>query len=265
MKKRLLQQCVVIIAICGVFVSCKHGMGNYVYVDGCSTLHVDKDCKGVAVFRGSTPLRVFVKETISSKDWHSICSKCVSNKDYETIEYISKRNQHADANKRSLYNSLRREYDMGTFEQFLVDIENDDKRHKLYDAIKDEYGYSSYNAFSLYLKGYNISSTGQGNDDRRWLYERMRQAGVNTGSYDEFTASLNDKEDRDWYYQKSIELGFDVGSADEFAEMMGIDTAPAAHHTTEEDIETEEEYDVDPSEYMEYDLDDDMRFGRVGH
>lgn len=57
-------------------------------------------------------------------------------------------------------------------------------------------------------------------DDRKWLYEQMRKNGVNTGSYDDFTKSLDNKEDRDWYYQKSRSLGLNVGSADDFASMM---------------------------------------------
>ena len=57
-------------------------------------------------------------------------------------------------------------------------------------------------------------------DDRKWLYEQMKNAGVNTGSYNEFKASLNNKEDRDWYYQKSRSMGLDVGSANDFTAMM---------------------------------------------
>ena len=57
-------------------------------------------------------------------------------------------------------------------------------------------------------------------DDRKWLYEQMKKNGVNTGSYDNFTKSLDNKEDRDWYYQKSRSLGLNVGSADDFASMM---------------------------------------------
>ena len=57
-------------------------------------------------------------------------------------------------------------------------------------------------------------------DDRKWLYNQMRKNGVDTGSYDDFSKSLDNKEDRDWYYQKSRSLGLNVGSADDFASMM---------------------------------------------
>ena len=48
----------------------------------------------------------------------------------------------------------------------------------------------------------------------------MKNAGVNTGSYNEFKTSLNNKEDRDWYYQKSRSMGLNVGSANDFNAMM---------------------------------------------
>lgn len=57
-------------------------------------------------------------------------------------------------------------------------------------------------------------------EDRKWLYDQMKNNGVNAGSYDDFAKSLENKEDRDWYYQKSRSLGFNVGSADDFASMM---------------------------------------------
>ena len=33
-------------------------------------------------------------------------------------------------------------------------------------------------------------------EDRKWLYEQMQGAGVDTGSYDDFKNSLNNDEDR---------------------------------------------------------------------
>ena len=57
-------------------------------------------------------------------------------------------------------------------------------------------------------------------EDRQWLYQQMQENGVDTGSYDEFTTSLENKEDRDWYYEKSRSLGLDVGSQEDFDGMM---------------------------------------------
>ncbi|MBQ8051630.1 MAG: hypothetical protein IJ197_08690 [Bacteroidaceae bacterium] len=57
-------------------------------------------------------------------------------------------------------------------------------------------------------------------EDRKWLFDKMKSAGVNTGSYDDFTQSLSNKEDRDWYYNKSKELKLDIGSPEDFESMM---------------------------------------------
>ena len=57
-------------------------------------------------------------------------------------------------------------------------------------------------------------------EDRKWLYEQMKQSGVDTGSYDDFKQSLNNQEDREWYYNKSKELKLDVGSQQDFDDMM---------------------------------------------
>lgn len=74
---------------------------------------------------------------------------------------------------------------------------------------------------------WNVDSTSISGDanqwderDRKWLYEKMRKNGVNTGSYETFSKDLENKEDRDWYYNKSLKLGLDVGSEDDFSSMM---------------------------------------------
>ncbi len=71
-------------------------------------------------------------------------------------------------------------------------------------------------------------------DDRKWLYEQMKNAGVDTGTYDEFKQSLNNEEDRDWYYKKSRSMGLDVGSAADFAGMMvePVVSSPAQQQST---------------------------------
>lgn len=62
-----------------------------------------------------------------------------------------------------------------------------------------------------------------GNENRKWLYVKMQENGVNTGSYEDFNNSLdNIAEDRDWYYQKSIRIGLNVGSRENFDSLMKL-------------------------------------------
>ena len=63
-------------------------------------------------------------------------------------------------------------------------------------------------------------------EDRKWLYDKMKSSGIDTGNYDDFKNSLNNDEDREWYYNKSIELGLDVGSPKDFDDMM-LEKKPA--------------------------------------
>ena len=56
-------------------------------------------------------------------------------------------------NKRKLYDALSQDYDMGSFEQFCEDINDDSKRKKLYDATINEYDYGDYETFSSQLMG----------------------------------------------------------------------------------------------------------------
>ena len=58
-----------------------------------------------------------------------------------------------DGNKRKLYNTLSKDYDMGSYEQFSQDVEDEGKRRKLYDAIKGDYDLPDFNGFSRQLAG----------------------------------------------------------------------------------------------------------------
>ena len=82
-------------------------------------------------------------------------------------------------------------------------------------------------------------------NDRKWLYETMSSNGVDTGSYEEFANSLNNKEDRDWYYNKSLDLGLDVGSAEDFYGMMVQPQQPKGgengYTLTEDELNLDEE------------------------
>lgn len=54
-------------------------------------------------------------------------------------------------NKRKLYDALSKDYELGSYEQFCTDIQDDTKRKKLYDATSEEYDYGDYDSFSNQL------------------------------------------------------------------------------------------------------------------
>lgn len=68
-------------------------------------------------------------------------------------------------------------------------------------------------------------------DDKKWLYNKLKNQGYNIGTYDEFSSSLNNEEDRKWYYDKASSMKLNVGTYDDFNKMFGTTTteeAPAA-------------------------------------
>lgn len=69
----------------------------------------------------------------------------------------------------------------------------------------------------------NADWSKHGNENRKWLYVKMNENGVNTGSYEDFNNSLdNIAEDRDWYYQKCLRIGLNVGSRENFDSLMKL-------------------------------------------
>lgn len=64
----------------------------------------------------------------------------------------------ATDNKRKLYDALSQDYDMGSYEQFCADLNDEGKRRKLYDATSQDYDLGTWDSFSRQL-GYGQATT----------------------------------------------------------------------------------------------------------
>lgn len=64
----------------------------------------------------------------------------------------------ANDNKRKLYDALSQDYDMGSYEQFCADLNDEGKRRKLYDATSQDYDLGTWDSFSRQL-GYSQATT----------------------------------------------------------------------------------------------------------
>ena len=64
----------------------------------------------------------------------------------------------ANDNKRKLYDALSQDYDMGSYEQFCADLNDEGKRRKLYNATSQDYDLGSWESFSQQL-GYGQAAT----------------------------------------------------------------------------------------------------------
>lgn len=62
-----------------------------------------------------------------------------------------------NANRRTIYNILNKEYDLGTYEKFVQDIQDNVKRKKLFNAIKDEYNLDDFETFTRNLLKEDLS------------------------------------------------------------------------------------------------------------
>lgn len=57
----------------------------------------------------------------------------------------------ANDNKRKLYDALSQDYDMGSYEQFCADLNDEGKRRKLYNATSQDYDLGTWDSFSKQL------------------------------------------------------------------------------------------------------------------
>lgn len=120
---------------------------KYVYIDAVRTLHIDKRCveflplmyENVSTERTISlhGIKYILKNKLTHSDFYDYCSQCTEVEDYKEIQEILRINE----NRQLLYNILSKDYDLGTYEQFATDIQDREKRKKLYDAIKNE-GYT---------------------------------------------------------------------------------------------------------------------------
>ena len=126
----------------------------------------------------------------------------------------SKNGNYEKSNLRILYDALHKYGAVKkSYYYFCGYLQNESNRRKLYNALKaDNYDVpDNYEAFNHTLfENETISQ------DRKWLYNKMRTAGINTGSYGDFEHSLRVKEDLNCYYDKCCELGLPVGSYKDF-------------------------------------------------
>ena len=119
---------------------------QYVYIDRCNCLHLSTACISLlrennALQIPSYAIRYHKKKNLikneTQKDFRDYCSQCTRDEDFEEIEDIVRIN----GNKRVLYDRLSKDCNLGTFEQFMADIEDAEKRKVIYNAARDK-GYA---------------------------------------------------------------------------------------------------------------------------
>lgn len=173
--------------------------GKYVYVDEYSILHINRNCDKIAVFHGAQPVSIFLINELTQEEWKQVCSNCVSDKVYETI------NQKVigNGNLRNVYNILVNEgYTPPDFSQFVMDMKDTSNLHGVKATLQKE-GYI-IPSFSQFMIDMGVDSTqppikmvGYEKCNLRELYDNLKKDGYNDiGTYQEFYNWCNTEGDQ---------------------------------------------------------------------
>lgn len=65
------------------------------------------------------------------------------------------------------------------------------------------------------------------NNNRKELYGILSDNGYNVGSFEDFTAGLDDEDSRKWMYEQGAKLGYDFGTYEQFTDAMRLPTKKA--------------------------------------
>ena len=214
---------ILVIALLSVWLShrfSKPALGDYVYVDGCNILHVDRNCDNIANIHGAKPITVYSLHEIESGKWKQVCSNCVSDDIYEKIsDYVI-----GNDNLRVLYNTLVEDnYDVPNYEQFIIDIQDTNKKHELHtNMIKDGYILPEYNEFVAYFevgtKRPQSRKVDYEKNNKRLLYDDLINE-YDLGSFEQFSKDVENIEKRKKLYYE-IKQKYMIPSFDYFTRYL---------------------------------------------
>ena len=71
-------------------------------------------------------------------------------------------------------------------------------------------------------------------EDRKWLYDQFKDNGYDTGSYEDFTKSLDSDEDFEWWHDEAVGLGLEVGDLNEFNSLFRAPKTPSSNNQEEQ-------------------------------
>ena len=198
----------------------KLALGDYVYVDDYNILHVDRNCENIANIHGAKPITMYSLHEIESGKWKQVCSNCVSDDIYEKISsYVI-----VNDNLRVLYNTLLEDnYDMPNHEQFLIDIQDTNKRHELHtNMIKDGYMLPEYNDFvanfEVGTKRPPLRIVNYEKNNKRLLYDELINE-YDLGSYEQFSRDVENIDKRKKLYYE-IKQKYMIPSFDYFTRYL---------------------------------------------
>lgn len=138
-------------------------VGKYIYLDDNGIYHTNSHCLRLMHGKDMNGHEIYGKQQmdtanliISDKIDFRVCVRCVDDSQYELLKSISDRNvrlQNIKVDRKWLYNMLvKANYNMGTYEEFVLNISDPKKRQHLYQtALEEGWNVGSFDEFSMLL------------------------------------------------------------------------------------------------------------------
>lgn len=153
--------CLLLVIICGCSSDNGKQLTRFVFVDDEGVCHTNPDCPKLVNGKDSYGHSIYAMQPCDTaafvfKDNERVCSNCVSIPAFEHLKDISDRNRKASAintDRHWIYNKLiDANYDMESYEEFVVHLADKEKRKRLYQtAIKEGLDVGTFDEFSNLL------------------------------------------------------------------------------------------------------------------
>ena len=172
-------------------------IGEYVYVDNYSILHLDRNCENIAVFHGAKPVSIYSLSEFTADNWNQICSNCIDDKKYERLNIL----MIGNGNRHWLYNTLVKEgCDMGDYSEFSIYIEAQEDRRWCYDKLMSRgYVLPKYEEYIIQMGLDSIRPATKKvtyeKSNKRLLYDDLIEE-YDMGSFEQFSEDVDNLEKR---------------------------------------------------------------------
>ncbi len=153
--------CLLVVIVWGCSSDNDKQLTRFVFVDDEGVCHTDPECPKLKNGKDSYGHSIYAMQPCDTTAFifgnnERVCSNCVSISEFETLKGISERNKRLSADRHWIYNKLiEANYDMESYEEFVVHLSDKEKRKRLYKAaLKEGWDVGSFDEFSNSL-GFN--------------------------------------------------------------------------------------------------------------
>ena len=195
-------------------------IGEYVYVDNYSILHLDRNCENIAVFHGAKPVSIYSLSEFTADNWNQICSNCIDDKKYERLNIL----MIGNGNRHWLYNTLVKEgCDMGDYSEFSKYFEAQEDRRWCYDKLMSRgYVLPKYEEYIIQMGLDSIRPATKKvtyeKSNKRLLYDDLIEE-YDMGSFEQFSEDVDNLEKRKKLYD-AIRNKYEIPSFDYFTRYL---------------------------------------------